>query len=51
MSLCNVTCVVHQDELYLQDQAFQEDRVAVRVLGDVCKFPPGFGQQILRKQW
>lgn len=38
-------------ELYLQDEAFQEDRVPVRVHGNVCKSPPSFSQQILAKQW
>lgn len=37
-------------ESYLQHQAFQEDGVIVRILGNHCKSVTSFSQQILRKQ-
>lgn len=51
-SSCHVTSCPRgkMSELYLQHQAFQEDRVPVRILGDVCESPPSVGQQILKKK-
>lgn len=47
---CAILSTGENYELYLQHQAFQEDGVVVRILGNHCKSATSFSQQILRKR-